>query len=103
MVEDFLQEQLYLMVELLDDAIEISDTQQMSEFVENISVLSWIETGLLQTLKILNLEEDLLEEVMVGHIVEVYVQHSLKRLVALGVLAHGSIVNWISSVFVLNA
>ena len=73
----------------------------MLEFTKDIFVFSWIEFHVFFTLKILNLEEKLLEVIGPWDSVYIDCQESLNSFEAFCELAHGSIMDWVPFEWVL--
>lgn len=74
----------------------------MLELSKDILVLSGVKSRLFLALKLLNLEEELGEIVGARYLINVNREDRLKGLEALGVLAHGSIMYWVSLQNVLS-
>lgn len=91
------------MIEFSDYPVEISNTQQVSELVQDILVLSWVKLSFLAAFKLLNLEENIVKKVLIWHQINIDGEYSLESLVTLSKLAHCTIMNGITSVLVLGA
>lgn len=73
----------------------------MLEFRQHVFVLSWIELNIILAFEFLNLEEQLLEYVSAWNFINIYSQNGLQGLIALGVFAHGAVMNRVSLVNIL--
>lgn len=102
-VENLFQQKFDLMLELFDDHVVVLLAQKVLEFSEHIFVLSWVELGVLFVLKLLQGEEQLVEFLGSWHVIDLDVEQGLSCLEALGLLAHGTVVNGVPSVLVLDS
>lgn len=89
------------MFEFLDNSVVVSWTQEMLELSQHVFVLSWIKLHVLLALELLDLEEQLLEILGARDDIDVNGQECLDGLKALGVLAHGTVVNRVPLVLIL--
>ena len=102
-VEHLLQQKLDLVLELLHNHVVIFGAQKVLKFSEDILVLSWVKLVIIFVLKFLQREEQLLEILGGWHLINLDGKHRLGSLEALGLLAHGAVMNRVSPILVLNS
>jgi len=95
-IHDFLQKQFDIGLELLADSVIICNTKQVLELCKDILVLSWVKSRFFLALQLLYLEEELGEIISTRHLINIYRKDGLKGLEAFGVLAHSTIMYWVS-------
>lgn len=100
-IKDLLKQQLHLVVELLNNSVVVLDTQQVFEFSQNVFVLARVELSFVAALEFLDLKEELCKLLEIWNFIDFNSQDCFNGLVALGELAHGTIVNWIPPPLVL--
>jgi len=101
-IEDLFQQVLDLGLEILDNRAVLHGTHQMLELGENRVILAGVELSLLRSFQELELKEQLQELIVaLGVHLHVYVEESLNCLEALGVLAHGAVMDGVSPVWLV--
>lgn len=90
------------MLELLHDLAIVLLAQQVSEFTQYVFILSRIKVGVVSlSLQILQLEEQIDELLVAWHLVDIDGEDGFQRFVALGELAHGSVMDGVPVQLVL--
>ena len=95
-IQDFFQQQFDVMLKLFSNLSIICHTKQVLELGEDAFVLSGVKFGVFLAFKLLNLEEEMNEVVSARRSINIDREYRLQSLVAFGILAHCSIMNWIS-------
>ena len=100
-VKNFFEQKLDRMFEFPLGLLEILGTQKMLEFRQYVFVFPWIELNIILAFKVLNLEEQHLEYISAWNFINIYCQNGLQGFIALGIFAHGAVMNRISLVNIL--
>ena len=90
------------MFEFFDNHIIVFRTEQMLKLSKHILIFSWVKLCIIFVFKFLKLEEEVLEFFGGWNIININSKNRLTCLKTFSLLAHSTIMNWISLILILN-
>ena len=96
LIQNFFKKKFGLRLKVTDDLIIVCRGDQLFKLLQYMDAAPRV-ICVLRVLKVLNLHEKVEELIKTLHYININLKQSFKRLLALSILVHGGIVDWIST------